>query len=197
MDKQEKDLGKDTLATKIAFLQEMIVEKTEQFNSMIEALKRHEGHTAGSKDIVEKFSNYVKKQQVDVEDLAVQQKLAPEIASFVKAVLEGTKAYVRSICGDVEKVYFSKQGELLFFQQEIEKLIQQKLAFENLMKKPEETVEKQETEQEKQPDVSVEVADSAPKKKKRVRPDQDPTTKVGRAAMDLVDRRRKNQKKSP
>lgn len=198
MDKQEKDPNKDILAAKVIFLQEMIAEKTEQFSSMLEALKRFEGHSTGSKDIVEKFTNYVKKQQADILELANQQKLNPEICNFIKTILEGTRTYVRLICGDVEKVYFSKQGELLFLQQEIEKLAQQKLALEAQMNKLEDNAKKQEEEEVKleQPASSVETATER-KKKKRIRPDLDPTTRVGRAAMDLTDRRRKNQKKSP
>jgi multidrug efflux pump subunit AcrA (membrane-fusion protein) len=194
MDKQEKYLNKDTLITKVSFLQEMIAEKTEQFNLMIDVLKRYEAHAAGSKDIVEKFSNYVKKQQSDVEALKAQQKLTTDISNFVNAVLEGTKACVRSICGDVEKVYFSKQGELLFLQQEIEKLIKQKLTLETSIGALEEEVIKEQ--EQKSLDVDATTADE-PKKKKRVRPDQDPTTRVGRAALDLAERRRRHQKKSP
>jgi hypothetical protein len=198
MDKQEKDSNRDYLVAKASFLQEMIAEKTEQFNLMFEALKRYEGHAAGSKDVVEKFSSYIKKQQVDIEGLAVQQKLAPEISNFVKAILDGAKTCVRSICGDVEKIYFSKQGELLFLQQEIEKLIQQKLTLETSAKELEEASKTSE-------ESVVEEVTSAPddgvleksKKKKRVRPDQDPTTRVGKAALDLASRRKKYQKKSP
>lgn len=198
MDKQEKDLNsRDYLVAKVSFLQEMIVEKTEQFNLMFEVLKRHEGHSAGSKDIVEKFSNYVKKQQADIEDLTTQQKLVPEISKFIKAILEGTKTCVRSICGDVEKVYFSKQGELLFLQQEVEKLVQQKLALETQIEELEEASKA--SEQSVVEEITNQPGDGVvekPRKKKRIRPDQDPTTRVGRASLDLVERRKKHQKKS-
>lgn len=197
MDKQEKDLDKDSLVTKLTFIQELIAEKTEQFNSRLEALKRHEGHAAGSKDLVEKISNYIKKQQSDIDDLTAQQKLTPEISNFVKAVLEGAKSFVRLTCGDVEKVYFSKQGELLFIQQEAEKIVQQGLALEARIKELDEAASGQEEKVSTQEDLSTERTVDKPKKKQRVRPDQDPTTKVGRAAMDLAERRRKNQKKSP
>jgi len=196
MDEQEKNLDRHAIEVKATFLQELIVEKNEQFNSKMEALKRYEGHVTGSKDLLEKISNYIKKQQSDVEDLVVQQKLTPEISNFVKAILEGTKSFVRLTCGDVEKIYFSKQGELLFIQQEAEKFAQQGLALDARIKQLDEVVKKQEESVLAQEVASAvdEITDK-PKKKQRIRPDQDPTTKVGRAAMDLAERRRKNQKK--
>jgi len=144
MDEQEKNLDRHAIGVKATFLQELIVEKNEQFNSKMEALKRYEGHVTGSKDLLEKISNYIKKQQSDVEDLVVQQKLTPEISNFVKAILEGTKSFVRLTCGDVEKIYFSKQGELLFIQQEAEKFAQQGLALDARIKQLDEVVKKQE-----------------------------------------------------
>jgi len=197
MDEQEKNLDRHAIEVKATFLQELIVEKNEQFNSKMEALKRYEGHVTGSKDLLEKISNYIKKQQSDVEDLVVQQKLTPEISNFVKAILEGTKSFVRLTCGDVEKIYFSKQGELLFIQQEAEKFAQQGLALDARIKQLDEVVKKQEESVLAQEVASaVEEITDKPKKKQRIRPDQDPTTKVGRAAMDLAERRRKNQKKN-
>ena len=192
-----KNADKDFLVNKIVVLQEMIVEKTSQFNEMVETIKRFEGHSSGSKDLSEKIGNHIKKQQADVVQLAAQQKIAPDISKFVEIVLENVRTFVRQACGDAERLYFSKQGELLFLQQEIEKLVILKKKCEQSVKDLETPSEPQEISSSKiEEDVasaSVE-EEQKPTKKKRVRPDQDPTTRAGRAAMDIAERKRRNKK---
>jgi len=193
-----KNVDKGFLTNKLVVLQEMIVEKTAQFNEMVESIKRFEGHSSGSKDLSEKIGNHIKKQQADLAQLAVQQKLAPDISKFVEMVLENVRTFVRQACGDIERLYFSKQGELLFLQQEIEKLVISK-------KKCEQLLREQEASTEVQQDVNVvnnlhestsHVAEvkKTTKTKKRIRPDQDSSTRVGRAALDIKERKRKNKK---
>jgi hypothetical protein len=192
-----KNADKDFLVNKIVVLQEIIVEKTSQFNELVETIKRFEGHSSGSKDLSEKIGNHIKKQQADVVQLAVQQKIAPDISKFIEIVLENVRTFVRQACGDVERLYFSKQGELLFLQQEIEKLVISKKKCEQSVKDLEIPPEPQAVASSKIEEnvASVPVEErQQPTKKKRVRPDQDPTTRVGRAAIDIKERKRKNKK---
>jgi hypothetical protein len=192
-----KNVDKDFLVNKIAVLQEMIVEKTSQFNEMVETIKRFEGHSSGSKDLSEKIGNHIKKQQADVIQLAAQQKIASDISRFVEIVLENVRTFVRQACGDVERLYFSKQGELLFLQQEIEKLIISKNKCEQSIKDLEPPPEPQQVSSSKiKEDVNSAPVEEKQQstKKTRVRPDQDPTTRVGRAAMDIAERKRRNKK---
>jgi len=175
------------LQARIIFLQEMIDEKTKLFISSLESLKRLEGRSAGSKDLVEKISNYIKGQQADTDLLVVQQKMSQEICNFVKIVLDGVKSFAVLSGGDIDRIYFSKQGELLFIQQDVERLNQQKLDFQQQIEK---------LELEKKPVEIVLLGEDFEKstKKKKIRPDQDPTTKAGRAAIDLAERRKKFKK---
>jgi len=192
-----KNFDKDFLANKLVVLQEMIVEKTSQFNEMVETIKRFEGHSSGSKDLSEKIGNHIKKQQADVVQLASQQKIAPDISKFVEIVLENIRTFVRQACGDVERLYFSKQGELLFLQQEIEKLVISKKKCEQSVKDLETPPEPHEVASSKIEEnvASVPVEErQQPTKKKRVRPDQDPTTRAGRAAIDIAERKKRNKK---
>jgi hypothetical protein len=192
-----KNFDKDFLANKLVVLQEMIVEKTTQFNEMVESIKRFEGHSNGSKDLSEKIGNHIKKQQAEVAQLAVQQKLAPDISKFIEMVLESVRTFVRQACGDVERLYFSKQGEILFLQQELEKLLVSKKNCEQSLKELEALSESEVSLSSSTEDVAttpVEEKEQQPTKKKRVRPDQDPTTRVGRAAMDIIERKRKGKK---
>ena len=189
-----KNADKDFLANKIVVLQEMIVEKTSQFNEMVETIKRFEGHSSGSKDLSEKIGNHIKKQQADVVQLATQQKVAPDISKFIEIVLENVRTFVRQACGDVERFYFSKQGELLFLQQEIEKLMILKNDCEKKLNQQNSIAVQQKIESDSaKASVAIETVEKSVKPK-RVRPDQDPTTRVGRAAIDIKERKLKTKK---
>ena len=189
-----KNADKDFLANKIVVLQEMIVEKTSQFNEMVETIKRFEGHSSGSKDLSEKIGNHIKKQQADVVQLATQQKVAPDISKFIEIVLENVRTFVRQACGDVERFYFSKQGELLFLQQEIEKLMILKNDCEQKLNQQNSIAVQQKIESDSaKASVAIETVEKSVKPK-RVRPDQDPTTRVGRAAIDIKERKLKTKK---
>jgi len=189
-----KNADNDFLANKIVVLQEMIVEKTSQFNEMVETIKRFEGHSSGSKDLSEKIGNHIKKQQADVVQLATQQKIAPDISKFIEIVLENVRTFVRQACGDVERFYFSKQGELLFLQQEIEKLMILKNDCEQKLNQQNSIAVQQKIESDSaKVSVAIETVEKSVKPK-RVRPDQDPTTRVGRAAIDIKERKLKTKK---
>jgi hypothetical protein len=187
--------NKDQLTARVALLSEMIVEKTNNVNVSFESLKRIEGHSAGSKELSEKIGGYIKKQQSELTSLVSQQMLASDLAKFVETILEGTRTFVRAACSDVEKLYFSKQGELLCLQLEIEKLSTLKLQYEKQI----DSLVKAEEEKQKMESESVvaspmeEVKKEKPKKK---RPDQDPDTRAGRAAIDIMERKRNYKKKS-
>ena len=208
---QSELIDKDVLLKRILFLQEIISEKIIQFNELIESIKRHEGHSIGSKELIEKVSDHIKKQQVVVGDMVSQQQTTLEISNFINIILENVKLFVNAVCGDAEKLYFFKQGELMFLKQEIEKLNKLKLEYEQKVEvldkerlnKEESCVNDSATDTlkentKKSKEASIEGStpvDGENKLKKRIRPDQDPNTRAGRAALDLVARRKKHEKK--
>ena len=189
---------KKSILEKIKFLEEMISERNSQFNQMLESIKRVEGYSNGAKELSEKIGNYIKKQQAELDNLKSQQKIAPDVSAFVGNILEGIRTFVRATCGDVERVYFSNQGELLFVKDDIEKLNKKKLNHLNEVQAIEAKEKQQEVNAEENKNVPAEEVDDVQqksKKKKRVRPDKDPTTRVGRAAMDIAERRKTARKK--
>ncbi len=193
-------LNKDALTNRVSFLQEIISQKVLQFNEMLESLKKFEGYSTGSKEIVEKTSNHIKKQQAELDNLVTGQKISPEISKFISTILESVRSFVRLTCGDAERQYFSKQGELLFLQQEVEKLANTKLEYEQRIKDLDTATVKTKLEETAPKIESLPAQDKSQTgvttaKKKRVRPDQDPTTRAGRAALDIAERRKKYQKK--
>lgn len=209
---QSELMDKDILLKRILFLQEIISEKIIQFNELVESIKRHEGHSIGSKELIEKISNQIKKQQVSLEDMTAQQKITLEISNFVSVILENIKLFVNTVCGDAERLYFFKQGELVFLKQEIEKLNKLKFEYERSIEVLEkERLSKEEScvsdsatvmlKEDIRKSIEVSIEGSPPladikKLKKKMRPDQDPDTRIGRAALDLAARRKKYEKKS-
>jgi len=219
---QENKNDKGYLTAKVTILEEMIVEKTRHLNELFENIKRLEGYSSGSKEIVERVSSHIKKQQLDVANLESQKKLTSELSKFIEKVLENTRTYVRQVCGDVERVYFSKQGELLFLQQELDNLAKLKEECKTQLKvlelneariKEEEAraeeqraIQKQEEKKAKEERAKArkektsakEVKknnDSLNKTKTRIRPDKDPSTRVGQAVLDIAERKRKYREK--
>lgn len=189
---------KKSILEKIKFLEEMISERNSQFNQMLESIKRVEGYSNGAKELSEKIGNYIKKQQAELDNLKSQQKIAPDVSAFVGNILEGIRTFVRATCGDVERVYFSNQGELLFVKDDIEKLNKKKLNHLNEVQAIEAEEKQQEVNAEENKNVPAEEVDDVQqksKKKKRVRPDKDPTTRAGRAAMDIARRRKSAREK--
>jgi len=208
---QSELIDKDVLLKRILFLQEIISEKIIQFNELVESIKRHEGHSIGSKELIEKTSDHIKKQQIVIGDMVSQQKTTLEISNFINMILENVKLFVSSVCGDAEKLYFFKQGELMFLKQEIEKLNKLKLEYEQKVEvldkerlsKDESCVNdltvstlKENTKKSKEASIEGSTQDVGENKlKKKIRPDQDPNTRTGRAALDLAARRKKYEKK--
>ena len=207
---QSELMDKDILLKRILFLQEIISEKIIQFNELVESIKRHEGHSIGSKELIEKISNHVKNQQVGLENMTAQQKITLEISNFVSVILENVKLFVNTVCGDAERLYFFKQGELMFLKQEIEKLNKLKLEYERSIEVLEKerlskeescvsdsiaVVLKEDTKKSKKVSIEGPLPSVGVKKlKKKIRPDQDPDTRIGRAAIDLAERRKKFKK---
>jgi len=200
---QSELMDKDILLKRILFLQEIISEKIIQFNELVESIKRHEGHSIGSKELIEKISNHIKKQQVSLEDMTAQQKITLEISNFVSTILENVKLFVNTVCGDTERLYFFKQGELMFLKQEIEKLNKLKLEYERSIQvlekerlsKDESCVNDSAAATLKEDSIEgLSPSTGVKKLKKKMRPDQDPDTRIGRAAIDLAERRKKFKK---
>ena len=186
---EQKTLTKEQVIDRIAFLSEMITLKTNQLNALVENLKRFDGYSTGSKEIAEKVELHIKKQQVEVAGLVQQQQIAPGIGELIGRVLLSTGQFVKNTCSDAEKLFYSKQGEVLNFKSEVESLLNLKGKYENYVAQLEQ--------KEKVEEVTLVQEVVEQQKTKKVRPDKDPTTKIGRAAMDVMERKKKSRAKSP
>lgn len=196
----EDTFNKDQAAAVVSFLDGLIAEKTTQLTMMLENLKRIEAQASGAKEISDKVGIYIKRQQTDALKLAEKQQFSPEISKFFDTALEAIRGFVRATCNDAERLYFLRQGEMLCLKAEVDKLSELKLQHEQKVEDFKKQVKPVNVEGTKETNQLDDAAKKAKKNKEekaqRVRPDQDPTTRAGRAAMDIAERRKKYQKKS-
>jgi hypothetical protein len=171
-----------TLTTRIEILSEIVETKTSQLNNLIEGLKRLDGYVLGSKESVEKIEKHIKQQKNELKELASQGKVSKEIFSFLDSVFNSMISFVKSVSLDAERLFFSKQGETVFLKQDIEKMVVLKKNHEVALKATEKNELKKEVE------VKEEI--------QKVRPDKNPNTKIGRAAIDIAERKKKAKESS-
>jgi len=176
---EEKSFDLKTLASRIQVISEMVEAKTSQLSTLSENLKRVDGYVLGSKESIEKVEKYLKQQKNELKELTAQGKMSKEISSFLENVLNAILSFIKSIPLDAERLFFSKQGETAFLKQDIEKLTFLKKNHESAVKNAEKEEPKKETK---------EIKEEEPQ---RVRPDKNPHTKIGQAAIDIAERKRK------
>lgn len=177
------------LEAKVQLLAELADKKSMQINVMIENLKKLEGYALGSKETTDKVEEHVKKQLGEIDTFVTEQKITKEVANLVRIALNGTLAQARAISKDAEKLFFSKQGEIVFTRQEIEQHIALKEAYKNNIRELQKTSTETKVSKEAEPVVE-------PQKQERIRPDKNPNTKVGRTSMRIVETRKKAKESS-
>ena len=176
------------MATRVRLLTELIGDKTTSLNSMIENIKKLDGYVLGSKESISKVEEHIKKQKKELVELLTQKKIPQEVASLIDGVLRSTSAFAKNVAMDAERLFYSKQGEMIFLKQDIEKLSSIKANHESEL----ENVQKQQEEKAETKEVTPVKADEPVQEKKQpVRPDKNPNTKIGRAAMDIMERKKK------
>ena len=185
--KDQKDFM-NMMATRVRLLTELIGDKTTSLNSMIENIKKLDGYVLGSKESISKVEEHIKKQKKELVELLTQKKIPQEVASLIDGVLRSTSAFAKNVAMDAERLFYSKQGEMIFLKQDIEKLSSIKANHESEL----ENVQKQQEEKAETKEVTpVKVDEPVQEKKQPVRPDKNPNTKIGRAAMDIMERKKK------
>ena len=185
--KDQKDFM-NMMATRVRLLTELIGDKTTSLNSMIENIKKLDGYVLGSKESISKVEEHIKKQKKELVELLTQKKIPQEVASLIDGVLRSTSAFAKNVAMDAERLFYSKPGEMIFLKQDIEKLSSIKAnhesELENVQKQQEEKAETKEA-------TPVKADEPVQEKKQPVRPDKNPNTKIGRAAMDIMERKKK------
>lgn len=180
------EFDQKALLSRINILLELIESKTSQLNLATENFKRIDGYALGCKESNEKIKNHISSKNQELRMLLNQGKLSKEIFSFLENVLNGVALFAKSIESEAERLFYSKQGEMVFLKEDIDKLIKLKNTHEQSLKNQE--LEKQQKELEKQQKEPAE--QQKEESTKRIRPDKNPNTRIGRAALDLAKRRK-------
>lgn len=175
-------MDEKTIKARVDLLSEILNEKKNSFNSMTETLKKVDGYAVGSKETTDKIEDYIRNQKKELSDLVEQGKIQNDVAMMLFKFFNNIGSVSRSISKEAEKIFHFKQGEIIFLKQEIEKLSTIKTTHETVLLEREKEAEKRK---------SSTSEEKVEKEQPRVRPDQDPKTRAGKAAIDLAERRKK------
>ena len=174
------------LETKVELLTNLLKEHLIESQNQENSLKRLDGYSFGSKEISKKFAEFIGKKKLEIATLVKEGKLPQQVGTFIQEILNGNLSFISKEQAEAEKLFFVKQGELL--------------TVKNQAKKINSTLEQTKTELQqikndelKEKESRQIVIESALPKTEKPRPDKDPTTKIGRAAMDLMERKRKTR----
>ena len=211
----------DSLKNKLEIIDSFIKTTADELCLLEENIKKIEGFSFGAKDLADKFKGHVSKTQTEIISLINEQKITQPIANLLNSSLLGSLKFVKDGAIEADRIFYVRQGEILGIKSRIKKLIsldssiKQELIKaeqeENVLTEaevlPEEEVSKNENSftDELKEDVSlhdtceedqsviVEFPEDSTENVK-VRPDKNSKTKVGRASIDLAERRKKASK---
>lgn len=174
----------NTLTIREKLIEELIEEKTSFLNASIENLKRVDGYVLGSRESINRVTDHIKKQKKELVDLIAQKNVTQEVVNLIENALQNILATAKNISADAEKLFYSKQGELVCLKQELEKLSLIKANHESAIL----NIQKQQEQNAKKAEIVVTEKET---KEKAIRPDKNPNTKIGRAALDIMERKKK------
>lgn len=166
----------ETAKALLGLVDEILVEKNQQLDSLKSSLKAVEGYVVGTKELAASNENVFLQQKKEALELLAQQKLSHDNYHVVDSVLTNFHLANKSAALEAEKLLLGRQCEIAVLIQDIEKITQRRA---QLVKTIEELTVKAAIEK---------------RKERGVRPDQDPTTQAGRAAIDLMARKGKGKK---
>lgn len=165
----------ETVKIRLALLDELIEEKNQLLESLRTSMKGVEGYVIGVKELSTNNENLFSQHKNNVLDLLAQQRISHENYHVFDSILTSFYLTNKNAAVEAEKLLLSRQCEVAVIVKEIE----------NISKKRQQLILRIE-------ELNVQIAIEK-RRENGVRPDQDPNTQAGRAAMDLV--ARKNAKK--
>ena len=164
---------------RIKLLDELIAQKTNQLNKIRDALKTFEAYSIGVRETIEKNEPKIKHFQKETLDLFAQQKINLEVYAFIRDALDDLYNSGKNNLQEIERIFLTRQLEVAMLTQDVENITNIKSLSVNKAQELEAVVELNRKSQER-----------------NHRPDQDPNTIAGRAAMDIVSRKNRAKKSS-
>jgi hypothetical protein len=174
-------MAQDILRAKISLLEELIKQKISQANALKDSLKPIEAFSTATKEMSKKIEEIITPKKQESLDLLSKAKMTGESYRFLIEILDQLTGLIRHSKLDTEKMLLSKQYELNFISQEYSKLKEQYEKLLAELNKPEQSASAEKVE--KTEEVKAEF----------VRPDQNPNTRIGKAAIDLQQRKKGNR----
>lgn len=155
------------------FLEEILRQKLAQIENLKQGTKTIEAYVAGLKSISNRVKESWNNKKEESINMLLEQKLTPEAYKYFLETLESLNKFSIESEIEAEKLLFSKQCEINALSQEFNKL-------KELHKSGIEKLEE------------IKVLEVMAKKsaEREHRPDQDPNTAIGKAAIDLMARKR-------
>jgi hypothetical protein len=198
----------ESLSHDVEFLDQLISSMIEEFKTLEASLKQIEGFSFGCKETSDKFENYILKHKAEILNLEKEGKIHQAVGSLLNVAANNSLNFIKERAKEADKLHHIRLGEILGIKNrttklsvlidskksEIEKLRVEDETTENV------TAESMEVTRE-EPSVSqpVEVPniteDSPSVEESKIRPDKNPHSRTGQAAMDLMQRRKKSKEK--
>jgi hypothetical protein len=168
-------MTQDMLKERISLLEELMKQKISQASSLKESLKPIEAFSSATKEMSKKIEEIVNPKKHESLELLSRGKMTGESYKFLIEILDQLTGLARHSRLDSEKLLSSKQNELNFVAHEFNKLKELQAKFASGFNKPEQHVT-----EEKKEEAKVEY----------VRSDQNPNTRIGKAALDIQQRKK-------
>ena len=171
-----------TLNGRLELVNELLFTKNLALTSKAEELKFFEGFVAGTTNVINRVDNNINLQKKESLRLLEQKSLKLESVNLIDIVLDQNKTLLQSLHHEYDKLLFSKTYEISLLKVDIDKLSIMQV---DVVKKLKEL----------EPIILVNPIEVVQEKVVgRPRVDKDPNTKIGRAAIDIAERRKKAQK---
>lgn len=176
---------------KIEMMEELLKQKINHANSIKESMRPLEAFHAATKEICKKIKDIIEPKKTESLEMLSKNKMQGEAYRYLTEILNSISSVLESSHQESEKLYFTKQQELNFVANEFTKMkeIQGKMIAE--INKAIEETKKTESKQEEIQKEAVKESSTVEEQKnpEYIRPDKNPNTRMGRAAMDLQKRK--------
>jgi hypothetical protein len=161
----------DSNQIKLNLLQELLANKANELKELNGKASRFEDYFSGFKDALQKMETYVRANKKGLVDLRVEGKIGTDVYGFVDNIFDSFFNVIKDLQLENERLALAKKTEITFKTSEIQSL--QKIVAST-------------TDSNFTASSDVETK----KKERKHRPDKDPTTRIGAAALDLTERKK-------
>lgn len=191
--------------SKIEVMKNLLKSMEEESSALNGSVKRLDSYKFGLKDISNKFKDHVEKKRKELSIQIKEGKLNQQIANLIFNHLNDSHQFLKNESNEAEKFFNVRQGELLSLRNQIKKIndiivdLEARSRAELEVEENKSSLEeKSSSENPSEDEIEVkfdieEESQSSKAQEERIRPDKNPNTKIGRAAIDLAERKRQSK----